>query len=84
MASGKASQEERHRQAADLEDRIALDEQTLALHFLEQEYQLRKEDKGQQKDLFEWLLSLMSTGVQLLNHSLSPLHGTIHCIPGTH
>lgn len=53
------------RQGYIVEDRIAKHKVRLAAQFLEQERWLRKEDRAQQKDVFDRLLVLMTAKVQV-------------------
>nr|XP_042708888.1 uncharacterized protein LOC122173973 [Chrysemys picta bellii] len=63
-ARGKTCQErqaERLGLASQLEDRGMTQKQALASQFLEQEWRLKEEDRGLQRELFERLLSLMAS-----------------------
>lgn len=46
--------------AAQVEDRVSVREQALAKLFLEQEWQLREEDRAKQRELFQQLLTIMT------------------------
>ncbi|XP_039365638.1 trihelix transcription factor DF1-like [Mauremys reevesii] len=67
-------QVERLRLAIQLEASVSAREQALAKQFLEQERQLREEDRAQQRELFQQLLSLMAARAQAAAASPAPRH----------
>ncbi|XP_034648794.1 zinc finger protein 333-like isoform X1 [Trachemys scripta elegans] len=67
-------QVERLRLAIQLEASVSAREQALAKQFLEQERQLREEDRAQQRELFQQLLSIMAARAQAPATSPTPRH----------
>ncbi|XP_074793333.1 uncharacterized protein LOC141976305 isoform X3 [Natator depressus] len=67
-------QVERLRLAIQLEASISAREQALAKQFLEQERQLREEDRAQQRELVQQLLSIMAARAQAPAASPTPRH----------
>ncbi|XP_073177773.1 uncharacterized protein [Lepidochelys kempii] len=67
-------QVERLRLAIQLEASVSAREQALAKQFLEQERQLREEDRAQQRELVQQLLSIMAARAQAPAASPTPRH----------
>ncbi|XP_024071414.2 trihelix transcription factor GTL1-like [Terrapene carolina triunguis] len=67
-------QVKRLRLAIQLEASVSAREQALAKQFLEQERRLREEDRAQQRELFQQLLSIMAARAQAPATSPTPRH----------